>query len=88
MKARWTSLRELRLPIGSQRDFLFAMDWIFACCVIHNVCDAVGDGGPGTVPEVGAGEDAIAVEEDANECRSRVKSDVLAFMKATGQYRL
>jgi len=80
MKASWTSLRELRLPIGSNRDLLFAMDWTSACSVLHNACSAVGDAELGTVPEVGAEEDAIAVEEEANECRSRVKSDVLAFM--------
>ena len=44
VKGRWASLKKLRLSIGSEEDFLAAMEWILACCVLHNICNTVNDG--------------------------------------------
>lgn len=90
LKGRWASLHELRLPIGCERDFLWAMDWVLACCVFQNVCNSMGDGDiPESVPADTTGDpaDPQPAEEGADQSRMRVKQDVLTFMKATGLYK-
>ena len=89
LKGRWASIYEVRLPIGCERDFLWAMDWVLACSVLHNVCNSMGDGDiPESVPAHTTGDpaDPQPAEEGAEHSRMRVKEDVLTFIKATGLY--
>ncbi|KDN42009.1 hypothetical protein RSAG8_07054, partial [Rhizoctonia solani AG-8 WAC10335] len=37
IKARWQSLKGLRIAINCKRDHLRAMEWISACFVLHNI---------------------------------------------------
>jgi len=87
LKGRWASLHELRIPIGCERDFLWALDWVLACCVLHNVCNSLGDA---DIPEslhADVAADPLPADEGAEQSRTRVKRDVLTFMKATGLYK-
>jgi len=79
VKGRWASLEELRLPIGSQADFLAALEWILACCVLHNVCTSVSYGEVEPSPTLDAAEEPSPAHPEAKETHSRVKRDVLAF---------
>lgn len=38
LKGRWSSLKELRLSLLTDKQFSFALAWIMACVVLHNVC--------------------------------------------------
>ena len=38
LNGRWGSLQELRVGLASDAHVSFAMDWILACCVLHNIC--------------------------------------------------
>jgi len=87
LKGRWMSLRELRVSIGSEGDFKEAMEWILACCVLHNVCNSLGDREMMADVPAEAANDVLPADGQAEECRSRVRRDVLAFMRATGQYK-
>lgn len=37
LKGRFQSLRELRIPIGSQKNLDYATNWIICCMIIHNM---------------------------------------------------
>jgi len=87
VKGRWASLKELRLPIGSQEDFLAALEWIMACCVLHNVCNSVNDGGVEPSTTLDAAQEPLPAHPSAEATRSRVKRDVIAFMKAIGVHK-
>ena len=87
MKGSWASLKELRLPIGSEEDFLAALGWIFACCVLHNVCNSVNDGGVEPGPTMDAAQEPLPAHPSAEATRSRVKRDLISFIKATGVYK-
>jgi len=87
LKGRWASLRELPLPIGSEREFLRALDWVMACCVSHKVCNSVVDGDMPVAIYTDAPFDPMPADDGADESRTRVKRDVLTFMKATGLYK-
>jgi len=87
LKGHWASPHELRLPIGCELDFLWALDWVLACCVLHNVCNSLGDA---DIPEslhADVAADPLPADEGAEQSRTRVKRDVLTFMKATGLYK-
>ena len=75
------------MPIGSEADFLAALEWILACCVLHNVCNSVNDGRVEPSPTLDAAEEPLPAHPEAEETCSRVKRDVRAFMKATGVYK-
>ena len=87
LKGRWMSLKELRVSIGTEEDFRWALEWIIACCVLHTVCHSLGDAEFLTATEADPPVDGLMGDDGAEECRSRVKRDVLAFMKTTGQYK-
>jgi len=87
LKRRWMSLKELRVSIGTEGDFRWALEWIIACCVLHTVCHSLGDAEFLTATEADPPVDGLMGDDGAEECRSRVKRDVLAFMKTTWQYK-
>lgn len=88
LKGRWESLRKLRTQIAGERDFKLTIAWIIACCVLHNICNACGDADGEVAPEASPEqEDTMAASLGAEESRERVKRDVLAFMRATGEYK-
>lgn len=81
-------MRKLRTQIAGERDFKLAMVWIIACCVLHSICNACGDADGEVAPEASPEqEDAMAAGLGAEQSRERVKRDVLAFMRATGEYK-
>ncbi|KAG1711660.1 hypothetical protein DVH05_008907 [Phytophthora capsici] len=45
-KARWTSLREIRLQIKRKEDVKRLLRWVNACVVLHNMFFTLGDGCP------------------------------------------
>jgi len=59
LKGRWGSLKELRLTLATDRQFSFAMTWITACIVLHNICVDEGDDFP--IPPVPEPSPAVAV---------------------------
>jgi len=63
------------------------MQWVLACFVLHNMCNALGDGEFTTGVDADADTDVLPVDAGAEESRSRVKRDVLSFMRARGQYK-
>jgi len=83
-KGRWASLHELRLPIGSERDFLRAWDWVMACCVLHNVCNSVTDGDMPVAIYTDAPVDPMPADDGADESRTRFKRHALTFVKTMG----
>jgi len=85
LKGWWMSLKELRVSIGTEEDFRLALEWILACCVLHNVCHSLGDADFLTAVKADPPIDGLMGDDGAEECRSRVKRDVLAFMKTTAQ---
>jgi len=87
VKGRWESLNELRVPIGSEADFIATMEWVLACCVLHNVCNAMNDGDVEPISTLPAVEEPLPAHPTAEATRSRVKRDVIACMKATGMYQ-
>jgi len=63
------------------------MDWVLGSCVLHNVCNSMGDGDiPESVPACDPADPQPA-EDGAEQSRTSVKQDVLTFMKATGLYK-
>jgi len=40
---RWGSLKELRVGLASDAHLSFAMNWIVACCLLHNISVARGN---------------------------------------------
>lgn len=88
LKGRWMSLLGLRCQITTEKDFKAAMDWIIACCVLHNICNSVGDDDAEVVDGTSdSTEDVSPASQTAEETRERVKQDVLAFMRATGEFK-
>jgi len=87
VKGSWASLKELRVPIGSEADFIAAMEWVLACFVLHNVCNSTNDGDVEPSPTLPAVEETLLAHPTAEATRSRAKRDVIAFMKATGMYK-
>ena len=87
VKGLWASLKERRLSIGSEEDFLAALGWILACCVLHNVCNSVNDGGVDPIPTLDAAQEPLPSHPSAEATRSGVKRDVIAFMKATRVFK-
>jgi len=75
VKGRWASLTEIRLPMGSEEDFLTALGWILACCVLHNVCNSVNDGDAEPYPTLAAAQESLPAHPTAKATRSRVKRD-------------
>jgi len=51
------------------------------------MCNALGDGEFTTGVDADADTDVLPVDAGAEESRSRVKRDVLSFMRARGQYK-
>lgn len=43
LKGRWASLREMRQPIRRTKDMQILVDWVIACCVLHNMLAQIGD---------------------------------------------
>ena len=82
----WASLKKQRLSIGSEEDFLAVMEWILACCVLHNICITGSDGEVDPSPTLAAVQGPLPSHPAAEATRSRVKRDGTAFMKATGVY--
>lgn len=88
LKGPWESLRKLRAQIASESDLKRAMEWIIACCVLHNICNACGDAVEEVADDVSPEqEDPMPASQGAEEARQRVKEDVLEFMQTTGEYR-
>lgn len=75
------------MSIGSEREFKEAMEWILSCCVRHKMCNSLGDREIMADVPADAADDVLPADWQAEECRSRVTRDVLAFMRATGQYK-
>jgi len=46
LKGRWSSLKEVRVALATDKQFSFAMGWVVACCVLHNFCVKEGDAFP------------------------------------------
>lgn len=87
LTGRWGSLSKLRCQLSGEEDFKFAMDWVIACCVLHNFCNLNGDGEEEEGDPPDRAKDPTPPAPGAEETRQRVKRDVLAFMRATGQYK-
>jgi len=86
LKRRWGSLKELRVGLASDAHFYFAMDWIVACYVLHNVCVARGDDFP-RQPLADPSPSAIDdPEAGALPNRLQVQNVVCAFMRVKGIY--
>jgi len=79
------SLRELRVSIGSEGDIEEAMEWILAYCVLQYMCNPLGDKEMMADVPPDAAEDVLPEDGQAEKRRSRVRRDVLTFMRATGQ---
>lgn len=43
LKARWASLREMRQQLRSLKDMRIFIDWVLACCILHNMLARLGD---------------------------------------------
>jgi len=87
LKGRWSSLKELRLVLATDRHFSIAMSWITACIVLHNVCVEVGDGFPDQpVPEP-SHESPVKPVAGALPRRQQILVRVCAFMRYKGVYR-
>lgn len=43
LKGRWASLRELRQPLRDKNDMQILVNWVIACCVLHNMLAQIGD---------------------------------------------
>jgi len=84
VKGLWASLKELRVAIGSEADFIAAMESVLACCVLHNVRNSMNDGDVEPSPTLSTVEEPLPAHPTAEATRSRVKRDLLAFMKTTG----
>ncbi|MBW0568557.1 hypothetical protein O181_108272 [Austropuccinia psidii MF-1] len=37
LKCRWAPLREMRLKLNDKDDITSYVDWIKACCILHNI---------------------------------------------------
>lgn len=74
--------------ITTEKDLKAAMDRTIACCVSHNICNSVGDddaeADDGTKASTGDVSPALQTIE---ETRKLVKENVLAFMRATGEFK-
>lgn len=87
LKGRWGSLRELRLGIGSDKAYGRATDWVLACCVLHNVCQAEGDGSPERTEREESSACLISPGSEALAARQSVAQHVCNFMRATHVFR-
>jgi len=43
LKMRWGSLREMRQQIRNKKEMVSVVQWIIACCVLHNMLSSIGD---------------------------------------------
>ncbi|MBW0471777.1 hypothetical protein O181_011492 [Austropuccinia psidii MF-1] len=43
LKGRWVSLREMRLRSNDKDDITSYVDWIKACCILHNMLSHIRD---------------------------------------------
>lgn len=87
VKGRWASLKELRLTLATDGQFGFAMKWIVASCVLHNICLDEGDGFPDQ-PRPDPSPSATAKPSTgASARRQEILCGVSSFMRGTGIYR-
>lgn len=86
-KGRWECLRELRCQISTETNVDMAIACIIACCVLHNVCNALGDSDEGMANTLDDAVDTMQWPFDSEESRLRFQDDVLAFMRATGEFK-
>jgi len=87
LKGRWSSLRDLRLQLRSSDDVVFAFEWCLVCCILHNLCNELGDT-PQFEKDLEV-HDSTSARTSATAARSRrrVQRTVLDFMKARGIYK-
>ena len=80
-------MKELRLTLATDRQLSFAMTWITACIVLHNIC--VGEGDDFPIPPVPEPSPASAVEPfvEARLRRQQISAEVCAFMREKKVYR-
>ena len=87
LKGRWGGLKELRLTLATDRQISFAMTWITACIVLHNICVDEGDDFP--FPPVPEPSPASAVEPfvEARLRRQQISAKVCECMREKKVYR-
>jgi len=86
LNGRWGSLQELLVGLASDAHASFAMDWIVACCVLHNVCVSRSDDLP-RQPLADPSPSAIDdPEAGALPMRLQVQNVMSAFMREKGIY--
>lgn len=87
LKGRWSSLRELRMGIGSDKEFAHETDWVLACCILHNMCQALVE----STPESSETEDSATChaspEDGALQARQSVVQRVRTFIRTAGTCR-
>ena len=88
LKGRFASLRELRAPVATEKDFTRLMEWVAGCAVLHNVCMRLGDNSPEETPATpdSANESQQPLPENAVAARSQLQTQALQFMIAHGLY--
>ncbi|KNF01695.1 hypothetical protein PSTG_05122 [Puccinia striiformis f. sp. tritici PST-78] len=84
LKARWSSLREMRLHLYIRRHMREVVSWLYSCVVLHNMLAQLGDqwqelesedqylGGLDSTPDEPAGASEVAF-------RDRVKNACVAY---------
>jgi len=87
LKGRWSSLKELRVALATDKLFSFAMGWVVACCVLHDVCVKEGDAFPEEALSDESPESVMQPEFGACVRRREVQERVCAFMRQNGTYR-
>jgi len=87
LKGRWSSLKELRVALATDKQFSFAIGWVLACCVPHNFCVKEGDAFPEEALSDKSPAWVMQPEVCARERRREVLERVCAFMRQNGSYR-
>ena len=87
LKGRWSSLKELRVALSTDKQFSFAMGWVVACCVPHNFCVKEVEAFPAETLSDESPASAMQPEVGARERRREVHERVRAFMTQNGTYR-
>ena len=87
LKGRWSSLKELRVALATDKQFSFAMGWVLACCVLHNFCVKEGDAFSEKALSDVSPASVMQPEVGARERRREVLERVCAFMRQNGSYR-
>lgn len=88
LNRRWSSLKELRLGIGSDKAFSHVTDWVLACCVVHNICQREHDAS--LEPQSGGKDPPVSLlslAAGALEARQCVMERVCSYMRESGVYR-